>query len=101
MGTNPENRRLMKLGSLIESGNGGVFDVIEFYNTIQSSRKHIEKKTSGCSEVIMRKKKIMNHHQQARPMKGYCSIEIIEHQKILKQHSSIKFGIQLKSISRN
>ena len=30
--TNPsaENRRLMKLGSLIESGNGGVFDIVEF-----------------------------------------------------------------------
>ncbi|MEX2566009.1 MAG: hypothetical protein WD431_08710 [Cyclobacteriaceae bacterium] len=37
--TNPstENRKLLKLSSLIETGTNGVFDIINFYNTIQST----------------------------------------------------------------
>lgn len=40
--TNPstENRKLLKLSSLIETGTNGVFDIIDFYNTIQSTSDH-------------------------------------------------------------
>jgi len=92
--TNPsaENRRLMKLGSLIESGNGGVFDIIEFYNTIQSSRKLIEKKTSGGSGD---NNDIENESEPSAASLTYeeaiaLNKENVEHQKILKQHSSIR-----------
>ena len=92
--TNPsaENRRLMKLGSLIESGNGGVFDIIEFYNTIQSSRKQIEKKTSGGSGD---NNEIENESEPSAASLTYeeaiaLNKENVEHQKILKQHSSIR-----------
>ena len=92
--TNPsaENRRLMKLGSLIESGNGGVFDIVEFYNTIQSSRTHIEKKTSGGSGGNDDKE---NHSDPSAASLTYAEAvslnkESVEHQKILKQHSSIR-----------
>tara|TARA_B100000787_G_scaffold161314_1_gene141034 strand:+ start:1461 stop:4067 length:2607 start_codon:yes stop_codon:yes gene_type:complete len=92
--TNPsaENRRLMKLGSLIESGNGGVFDIVEFYNTIQSSRKHIEKKVSGGSGGSNENK---NDRVPSAASLTYeeailFNKETVEHQKILKQHSSIR-----------
>jgi hypothetical protein len=92
--TNPsaENRRLMKLGSLIESGNGGVFDIVEFYNTIQSSRKQLEKKSSGGA--------VSSHDSENESEPSAASLtyeeaialnkETVEHQKILKQHSSIR-----------
>lgn len=92
--TNPsaENRRLMKLGSLIESGNGGVFDIVEFYNTIQSGRNNIEKKTSGGSGSINESK---NDSEPSAASLTYeeailLNKETVEHQKILKQHSSIR-----------
>lgn len=92
--TNPsaENRRLMKLGSLIENGNGGVFDIVEFYNTIQSSRKQIEKKTSRGSGGNN------DNENDSEPSAASLTYEeaialnkeTVEHQKILKQHSSIR-----------
>ena len=92
--TNPsaENRRLMKLGSLIESGNGGVFDIVEFYNTIQSSRKHKEKKISGGSGSSDESE---NDNEPSAASLTYeeaiaLNKETVEHQKILKQHSSIR-----------
>ena len=92
--TNPsaENRRLMKLGSLIESGNGGVFDIVEFYNTIQSSRKHKEKKISGGSGSSDESE---NDNEPSAASLTYeeaiaLNKETVEHQKILKQHSTIR-----------
>jgi hypothetical protein len=92
--TNPsvENRRLMKLGSLIESGGSGVFDIVEFYNTIQSSRKPIEKSSggsggNGVNERINNKPAVASMtYEEAISI----SKETVEHQKILKQHSSIR-----------
>ena len=92
--TNPsaENRRLMKLGSLIENGNGGVFDVVEFYNTIQSSRKHTEKKASGGFGSDNDKKDNNESSPASLTYEEAIALnkETIEHQKILKQHSSIR-----------
>ena len=92
--TNPssENRRLMKLGSLIESGNGGVFDIVEFYNTIQSSKKYIEKKTSRGSGGDNEDKKDEEPSAASLTYEEAIALnkETIEHQKILKQHSSIR-----------
>ena len=92
--TNPsaENRRLMKLGSLIESGNGGVFDVVEFYNTIQSNRKHIEKKTSGGSGSDNEEKEDNESSPASLTYEEAIALnkDTVEQQKILKQHSSIR-----------
>ena len=92
--TNPsaENRRLMKLGSLIESGNGGVFDIVEFFNTIQSSKNHIENKTSGSYGVSNENE---NDSEPSAASLTYeeaiaTNKETVEYQKILKQHSSIR-----------
>ncbi|NVJ48360.1 MAG: hypothetical protein HWE07_14595 [Cytophagia bacterium] len=55
--TNPstENRKLLKLSSMIETGTNGVFDIIDFYNTLQSntnlgSNKKIVKKIRSENE---------------------------------------------------
>ncbi|MGJ8760849.1 MAG: hypothetical protein ACSHXA_09905 [Polaribacter sp.] len=49
--TNPsvENRKLMKLSSLLETGNNKVFDVINFFNDIHTARKNINKKNTNSS----------------------------------------------------
>jgi hypothetical protein len=92
--TNPsaENRRLMKLGSLIESGGSGIFDVVEFYNTIQSSRKPIKKMPSGGSGASSDQKEVSNDTGASLTYDEAIALnkESVEHQKILKQHSSIR-----------
>ena len=82
----------MKLGSLIESGNGGVFDIVEFYNTIQSSRKQIEKKTSRGSGGNNDKENDSEPSAASLTYEEAIALnkETVEHQKILKQHSSIR-----------
>ena len=92
--TNPsaENRRLMKLGSLIESGNGGVFDIVEFYNTIQSSRTHKYKTISGGSGSSDESENDKEPSAASLTYEEAIALnkETVEHQKILKQHSSIR-----------
>ena len=92
--TNPssENRRLMKLGSLIENGNGGVFEIVEFYNTIQSSRKNLEKKKSSSSIINEQEEIIDKLSAASLTYEEAISLEkdIDDHEKILKQHSSIR-----------
>jgi hypothetical protein len=98
--TNPsaENRKLMKLSSLIESGNGGVFDIVEFYNTIQSSTNLTEKTTLRGSEVY--KDNQIEREPSAASLTYEEAIalnkETIEHQKILRQHSSIRIWDSLE-----
>jgi len=92
--TNPsaENRRLMKLGGLIESGTGGVFDIVEFFNTIQASRKHQEQIASvrvrGYGTV--EKSKELSAASLSYEEAIALDKETVEYQKILKQHSSIR-----------
>lgn len=89
--TNPsiENRRLMKLGSLIESGNNKFFDVITFFNDIQSGKRNLVKKTPGASSTDFEKEEIPAAaitYEEAITL----SKESKEHQHLLKQHSSIR-----------
>jgi len=98
--TNPsaENRKLMKLSSLIESGNGGVFDIVEFYNTIQSS-SNLSMKTS--SNGLERYKGTQNEREPSAASLTYeeaiaLDKETTEHQKILRQHSSIRIWDSLE-----
>lgn len=52
--TNPsiENRKLLKLSSLIETGKNGIFDIINFFNTIETSRSQIKKNSSSNANQI-------------------------------------------------
>lgn len=102
--TNPsvENRRLMKLGSLIESGSNGVFDVVDFYNTIQSTRSLPERNLSGRGNSG-------NEDEEEDVSAASLTYEEAialdrdshEHKKILKQHSSIRIWDSLEKYFRD
>ena len=91
-GTNPsiENRKLMKLGSFIEEGRNGFFDIIDFYNILNiSKQKKIKQYTSNTSDVANE-----NDIQNASGLTYDEAINIDkesdEFHKIIKQHSTIK-----------
>lgn len=101
--TNPstENRRLMKLGSLIESGNSKLFEVINFFNDIQSSRRNLSSKSSksAASEDSDREEKPVAaiSYEEAIAL----SKEENEGHHILKQHNSIKIWDAIEHYSND
>ncbi|WP_338357503.1 hypothetical protein [Yeosuana marina] len=90
--TNPsiENRRLMKLGSLIESGNNKFFDVITFFNDIQSGKRIPEKRSSGGTSANENENKETPAAAISYEEAIALSKESKEHHHLLKQHSSIR-----------
>ncbi|WP_417371232.1 hypothetical protein [Gelidibacter japonicus] len=88
--TNPskENRRLMKLGSMLESGDSKLFDVINYFNDIQSERRKFTAKTTRGSSNDDKDEKLVAviSYEEAIAL----SKEEEVHQHIFKQHSSIK-----------
>jgi len=102
--TNPsnENRRLMKLGSLIESGSNGVFDVVDFFNTIQSSRSLPKIISSGGGNST---NKEVEEDISAASLTYEEAIALDrdshEYKKILKQHSSIRIWDSIEKYFRD
>ena len=91
-GTNPsiENRKLMKLGSFIEEGRNGFFDIIDFYNILNISKhKKVKQSTSNTSDIT--------HEDDIQNASGLTYDEAInidkesdDFHKIIKQHSTVK-----------
>lgn len=89
--TNPssENRRLMKLGSLIESGSSRVFDVINYFNDIRTvNTKPTKNSSAGVSLEDNGKKEITSSISYQDAIK--LDKDAKKHQQIFNQHNSIK-----------
>jgi hypothetical protein len=103
--TNPsvENRRLMKLGSLIESGSNGVFDVVDFYNTIQTSRSLPERTSSGGGNSGNEEAEEDDVSAASLTYEEAIALDrdSHEHKKILKQHSSIRIWDSIEKYFRD
>ncbi|MDA9089721.1 hypothetical protein N9K15_02130 [Maribacter arcticus] len=89
--TNPsiENRKLMKLGSMLESGSNKIFDVINFFNDLKSANNNSDKnisRGSGSTSDKEDKPAAAITYEDAIAL----SKEPKEHQHFLKQHNSIK-----------
>ena len=89
--TNPsvENRRLMKLGSLIESGSSKLFDIITFFNDIQSSNGIKQSNSSSSSNEDKKDKENISasiSYEEAIQLVGDSK----ENQQILSKHNSIQ-----------
>ena len=90
--TNPsvENRKLMKLSSLLETGNNKVFDVINFFNDIHSN-KRLSKKGSGGQPNGSK-----NDNEEATSANLTYEEAIVldkekkENKELLAQHNAIK-----------
>lgn len=91
--TNPsnENRKLMKLSSLIETGTNGIFDIVDFYNTLQSARNisenRNESKSNGNQDGKIKEEIVIASltYEDAIALNKETS----EYKKILKQHNAI------------
>jgi hypothetical protein len=105
--TNPssDNRRLVRLTSMIESGDFKLFEVMEYFNTIHSKSSFSKSPTSTTSYSDGEKKETKNldyalSYEDAIALNSHSK----EHQLILKQHHTIKiwdsFEKYLKEYSR-
>ena len=90
--TNPsiENRKLMKLGSFIEEGRNGFFDVIDFYNILNITQQKKFKQISSNVSDLSDKEEIQNVSGLTYDEAININKESEEFHKIIKQHNSIK-----------
>ena len=89
--TNPseDNRKLMKLSSLIESGNSKLFDVINFFNDIQASKSSSQSKSVGSSN---KDKKVEENTHNSISYEDAVELSngLKENQQILSKHNTIQ-----------
>lgn len=105
--TNPssDNRRLVRLTSMIESGDYKLFEVMEYFNTIHS-KSSFSKNTSGTTGYSDDEKKETKNLDYALSYEDAIALDSNskQHQLILKQHHTIKiwdsFEKYLKEYSR-
>ncbi|NRS87779.1 hypothetical protein HNQ02_000686 [Flavobacterium sp. 7E] len=105
--TNPssENRRLVRLTTMIESGDYKLFEVMEYFNTIHS-KSSFSKNTNGTTSYSDDDKKQTKNLDYALSYEDAIALDSNskEHLLILKQHHTIKiwdsFEKYLKEYSR-
>jgi hypothetical protein len=88
----PENRRLMRLTSMIEAGEYKLFEVMEYFNTLHSNR------TSNTNSTIRKSGYSEKEENNSKNIDAVLTYEEAiafdatskSHQLLLKQHHSIK-----------
>jgi hypothetical protein len=90
--TNPsvENRKLMKLSSLLETGSNKVFDVINFFNDIHSNKKIINKENVSNSSDLEKKDESPSPSDLTYEQAIAFNKETQENKEFLSQHNTIK-----------
>jgi hypothetical protein len=88
----PENRRIMRLTSIIESGDSKLFDVMEYFNTLHSSRTSVIKSSVSNSNGSEKGEKPTKDIDNVITYEEAIALDTNtkSHQRILKQHHSIK-----------
>lgn len=88
----PENRKIMRLTSLIENAQGSLFDVIDYFNTIHNNRNTASVSSSNSSgsrsedQVDVDKNEVVLTYEEAIALDRNNAT----HSRILKQHHTIK-----------
>ena len=87
-----ENRDLIKLGSKIEMGNNNLYDVIDFFNTIQTKRTTKKHKFNDSNFINNLKINKTNNSLASLTYEEACALDYSnsENQKILRQHHAIQ-----------
>tara|TARA_R110002051_G_C8766033_1_gene502621 strand:+ start:2261 stop:4891 length:2631 start_codon:yes stop_codon:yes gene_type:complete len=90
--TNPsvENRKLMKLSSLLETGDNKVFDVINFFNDIHSYRQTKRKEIVSNSEEFEEKKEEHSPSDMTYEQAIVFNEENQKNKEVLSQHNTVK-----------
>ena len=98
----PQNRKIMRLTSLIENAQGSLFDVIDYFNTIHSNRNTETSPGSNSSGS--------QNDEQSEDVKNEVVLTYEEaialdrsnaaHSRILKQHHTIKIWDAIEKYMR-
>tara|TARA_R110002126_G_scaffold208042_2_gene354988 strand:- start:1437 stop:4067 length:2631 start_codon:yes stop_codon:yes gene_type:complete len=90
--TNPsvENRKLMKLSSLLETGDNKVFDVINFFNDIHSNRQTKRKEIVSNPEGIEEKEEEHSPSDMTYEEAISFNEENQKNKEFLSQHNTVK-----------
>jgi hypothetical protein len=88
----PENRRLMRLTSMIESGEYKLFEVMEYFNTIHSNRTGILNSNISKSSFSEKEEKNSKNIDAVLTYEDAIALDssFKSHQLLIKQHHSIK-----------
>ena len=88
----PENRRIMRLTSLIESGESKLFDVMEYFNTLHSARISVIQSSKVNSQSNENKDKSAKDIDTVITYEETIALDNNNklHERVLKQHLSIK-----------
>lgn len=88
----PENRKIMRLTSLIENGQGNLFEIIDYFNTIHSNRNTESTTVTNASGTNYPKAEETTEAEVNYTYEEALSLNRnnSEHARILKQHHTIK-----------
>lgn len=103
--TNPssENRRLMRLTSMIESGEYKLFEVMEYFNTLHSNKIATQNSISAKNTYAEKEKISSKDIDSILTYDEAITLDITSksHQLLLKQHHSIKIWDALEKYLRD
>ena len=99
----PENRKIMKLTSMIEAGESKLFQVMEYFNTIHSSRTPIMDVPSRNSSNVQEEAEITKDFDSTVSYEDAIILNSSNrlHQRILNQHHSIKIWDSFEKYTRD
>ena len=99
----PENRRLMRLTSMIESGEYKLFEVMEYFNTLHSNKVATQNSTIGKSGYSEKEENNSKNIDAVLTYDEAISLDTTSksHQLLLKQHHSIKIWDALEKYLRD
>lgn len=88
----PENRRIMRLTSMIDSGESKLFEVMEYFNTLHNSRISEIQTLGGHSNNLETNTKLAKNIDNVLTYEEAITLDSNNklHQNILKQHHTIK-----------
>lgn len=88
----PENRRLMRLTSMIESGEYKLFEVMEYFNTLHSNRTEIFSSNVSKSSFSEKEKNNSKNIDAVLTYEDAIALDASfkSHQLLIKEHHSIK-----------
>lgn len=92
--TNPssDNRKLVRLTSMIESGDFKLFEVMEYFNTIHSKSSFSKNTDNGVTSYTDDEKRETKNLDYALSYEDAIALDsnLKEHQLILRQHHTLK-----------
>jgi len=96
-----ENRNLLKLNSRIDLGKNSLFEVIDFFNTLETRKKTNTEIKVGISSTTRPPKPINTLASLTYEEALALNVEDVENQKLLRQHHAVQIFDAIEKYFRN